>query len=56
VALFRFFRLFPFPLASTTVRDVVEAFVDYLRAHPEHLSQEPMDVVFRAGSEQWPCS
>jgi hypothetical protein len=44
------------PAGDTTVRAAVEAFVDYARAHPEHLSQQPMDVVFRAVSEQWPCS
>ena len=44
------------PEGGATVRDAVEAFVDYVRAHPEDLSQQPMDVVFRAVGEQWPCS
>lgn len=44
------------PQGAATVRDAVEAFVDYAHAHPENLSQQPMDVVFRAVGEQWPCS
>ena len=44
------------PEGDATVREAVEAFVDYARAHPEDLSQQPMDVVFRAVGEQWPCS
>jgi hypothetical protein len=44
------------PEGAATVRDAVEAFVDYGRAHPEDLSEAPMDVMFRAVGEQWPCS
>jgi hypothetical protein len=44
------------PTDDVTVRDAVDAFVAYARAHPESLSERPMDVVFRAVSEKWPCS
>jgi Rap1a immunity proteins len=44
------------PTDQATVRDAVDAFVTYARANPEDLSERPMDVVFRAVSEKWPCS
>jgi Rap1a immunity proteins len=44
------------PTDEATVRDAVAAFVAYARANPEDLSERPMDVVFRAVSEKWPCS
>lgn len=44
------------PTGDATVRDAVDAFVAYARAHPESLSERPMDVAFRAVSEKWPCS
>jgi Rap1a immunity proteins len=44
------------PGSAATIRDAVAVFVDYARAHPEQLSAAPMDVVFRAVSERWPCS
>ena len=43
------------PPAGATIRDAVRHFVDYARAHPEYLSEAPMDVVFRAVTEAWPC-
>ena len=43
------------PAAGATVRDGVDVFVAYARAHPGELTQPPMDVVFRAVSAQWPC-
>ena len=43
------------PPASATIRDAVAGFVAYGRAHPEALDQAPMDVVFRAVTELWPC-
>jgi hypothetical protein len=44
------------PEGAATVREAVDAFVNYARAHPEDLARQPMDVVFRAVGEQWPCS
>jgi hypothetical protein len=44
------------PEPGVTIRDAVAAFVDYARAHPEQLSEPPMDVAFHAVSERWPCS
>ena len=43
------------PPAGATVRDAVQHFVDYARAHPEYLNEAPMDLVFRAVSEAWSC-
>ena len=44
------------PTDEATVRSAVDAFVAYARAHPEYLSERPMDVVFRAVGDRWPCS
>ncbi len=43
------------PPAGVTIRDAVAVFVDYARGHPERLAEPPMDVVFRAVTEEWPC-
>jgi Rap1a immunity proteins len=43
------------PAPEATIRDAVAVFVAYARAHPEQLDQAPMDVVFHAVSERWPC-
>jgi Rap1a immunity proteins len=43
------------PAAGVTRDDVVKVFVDYARAHPEYLNERPMDTVFRAVNDQWPC-
>jgi hypothetical protein len=43
------------PPADATVSDAVEQFVTYARAHPEYLDEAPMDLVFRAVIEAWPC-
>jgi hypothetical protein len=43
------------PTGQVTRNDVVAVFVDYARAHPEYLSERPMDTVFRAVSDEWPC-
>ena len=40
---------------GTTIRDAVAVFIDYAGAHPGELSQRPMDVVFHAVAERWPC-
>jgi Rap1a immunity proteins len=43
------------PTGSVTRDDVVETFVTYAQAHPEHLGERPMDTVFRAVIDRWPC-
>lgn len=43
------------PAEGVTRSDVVEAFVIYAQAHPEHLEERPMDTVFRAVTDRWPC-
>ena len=40
---------------GTTRDDVVAVFISYAEAHPEHLDDPPMDTVFRAVNDQWPC-
>ncbi|HSA80417.1 MAG TPA: Rap1a/Tai family immunity protein [Geminicoccaceae bacterium] len=44
------------PTEEVTVRAAVDAFVAHARANPEHLAERPMDLIFRAVSETWPCS
>lgn len=44
------------PTGAVTVRDAVEVFVAYARSHPDSLTERPMDAVFRAVGETWPCS
>jgi Rap1a immunity proteins len=41
--------------ADTTRNQVVAAFVAYAQAHPEYLEEKPMDTVFRAVNDEWPC-
>ncbi len=43
------------PPADATRNDVVAVFVAYARAHPEYLDEKPMDTVFRAVNDEWPC-
>jgi len=43
------------PAEGVTRNDVVDAFVTYAQAHPEHLDERPMDTVFRAVTDRWPC-
>ena len=43
------------PPEGATVRDAVQHFTGYARAHPKYLSERPMDLVFRAVAEAWPC-
>ena len=43
------------PSEGVTRDDVVETFVAYAQAHPEHLNERPMDTVFRAVIDRWPC-
>lgn len=42
--------------ANTTRNEVVAVFVAYAQAHPEHLEEKPMDTVFRAVNDAWPCT
>ena len=44
------------PGEGVTRNDVVEAFVIYAQAHPEHLQERPMDTAFRAVADRWPCA
>jgi hypothetical protein len=43
------------PAQGVTRSDVVETFVTYAQAHPEHLDERPMDTVFRSVADRWPC-
>jgi Rap1a immunity proteins len=44
------------PTGPPTRDEVVQTFVAYAQAHPEHLDERPMDTVFRAVIDQWPCA
>jgi hypothetical protein len=43
------------PSDGVTRDDVVATFVTYARSHPEYLNERPMDTVFRAVVDRWPC-
>jgi Rap1a immunity proteins len=43
------------PAEGVTRSDVAETFVAYAQAHPEHLDEPPMETVFRAVVDRWPC-
>ena len=43
------------PTEGVTVRDAVDVFVAHARANPDRLDERPMNTVFRAVSERWPC-
>jgi hypothetical protein len=43
------------PGGRVTREEVVETFVTYAQAHPEYLGERPMDTVFRAVIDRWPC-
>ena len=43
------------PGGKVTRNEVVETFVTYGKAHLEHLDERPMDTVFRAVIDRWPC-
>ena len=36
-------------------KELVEVFVAYAKANPQYFSEAPMDVVFRAIVNKWPC-
>ncbi len=40
---------------TTPRQEVVETFVVFARANPQYHSEAPMDVVFRAIVNKWPC-
>lgn len=49
------FRRIACPPPNATRDDVVAAFVTFAEAHPEYLDEKPMDTVFRAVNDKWPC-
>lgn len=43
------------PADQVTLRQLVPVFVAYARANPIYSDEPPMDTVFRAVADQWPC-
>ncbi len=43
------------PTDEVTLRQLVSVFVSYARANPIYQDEPPMDTVFRAVADQWPC-
>ena len=43
------------PTQGVTRDDVVATFVAYAKAHPQYLDERPMETVFRAVIDRWPC-
>ncbi len=40
---------------GTKLEDLVNVFVAYAKANPQYLSERPMETVFRAVVNKWPC-
>jgi hypothetical protein len=40
---------------TTTRKELVDVFVAYAKANPQYHSEAPMDAVFRAVVNKWPC-
>ena len=40
---------------KTTHTQAVEVFITYIRANPQYASEAPIDAIFRALVDQWPC-
>lgn len=40
---------------TTTREEVVDTFVTYVRGHTQYLTEPPMQTVFRAVVNKWPC-
>ena len=40
---------------GTTRTQAVEVFVSYVRANPQYGSKAPIDTIFRALVDKWPC-
>lgn len=43
------------PTDQVTLRQLVSVFTDYAKANPIYSDEPPMDTVFRAVADQWPC-
>lgn len=41
---------------GTTRTEAVEVFVTYVKANPHHAAEMPIDAIFRALIDKWPCS
>ena len=41
---------------SVTRTQAVEVFVDYIKANPQHAAEMPIDAIFRALVDKWPCT
>ena len=39
-----------------TRTQALEVFVDYMEANPQHQSGKPVDAIFRALVDKWPCT
>ena len=42
--------------AGVKLEDAVEMYVDYAKANPQFLDEDPADNVIRAAMATWPCS
>lgn len=49
------FPMIACPPDSTTRKEMVEVFVKYIKANPQYHAELPMDAVFRAVVNRWPC-
>ena len=44
------------PPDNATRTQAVEAFIAYMKANPQHATDMPIDAIFRALVDKWPCT
>lgn len=48
-------RLVCFPDPPPSRVQAISMFIDWVKAHPEHLGERPVETEFRFLMEKWPC-
>ena len=48
-------KLVCMPASPPTRNQAIKMFIDWVKAHPEHLTEKPVESEFRFMMETWPC-
>jgi hypothetical protein len=48
-------RLVCFPDPDPSRNAVIDMYVEWAKAHPEHMNQAPVETLFMFLTEKWPC-
>jgi hypothetical protein len=48
-------HLFCLPNPTPSRNDAIDMFVEWAKAHPQHMGEKPVDTEFRFLIEKWPC-